>query len=76
MRRFRAKVGALPWPILSDPCAQAAATYGVAEQLFGVLEWVNRPSCFVVAPDGVLRWQYIGRELEDRPAVDDVLNQV
>ncbi len=74
--RFRAKVGHGETPIVADPCAQLAAEYGVAEQIYGVLEWVNRPACFVVGRNGLLRWSYVGRELVDRPSLAEVLSHV
>jgi alkyl hydroperoxide reductase subunit AhpC len=76
VERFRRKVGQCNWPIVADPVAQAAATYGVAERIYGVLEWVNAPAVFVVGRDGVLRWSYVGRELTDRPSVDRVLEEL
>ena len=73
VERFRRKIGRVPWRLVADHDGQIAAEYGVAEQLYGVLEWVNRPACFVIDRAGVLRWRYVGRELVDRPSVDDVL---
>ncbi len=73
---FRAKVGRVPWRMVADPFGQIAAAYGVAEQIYGVLEWVNRPACFVVDRGGVLRWKYVGSELMDRPTTDEVLRHV
>jgi len=74
--RFRAKVGDVPWRLVADADRQIAAEYGVAERVYGVLEWVNAPSVFVVDRDGVLRWSYVGRELTDRPSVDRVLEEL
>jgi alkyl hydroperoxide reductase subunit AhpC len=76
VERFRRTVGRSDWPIVADPDGQIAATYGVAEQLYGVLEWVNRPACFVIDAQGVLRWRYLGRSLTDRPDLRDVLREI
>lgn len=71
----RIPAGDLALPVLADPSHTVAATYGVAMQMHHV-EWLNRPTSFVIDRDGVLRYAHRGQEVSDRPTTDDLLAQV
>lgn len=62
-------------PVLSDPSHTVAASYGVAMQMHHV-EWLNRPSSFIIDRDGILRYAYLGRRVDDRPSPGDLLAEV
>lgn len=62
-------------PVLSDPSHTVAATYGVAMQMNHV-EWLNRPSSFVIDRDGIIRYVKLGKSERDRPSAFDLIAQV
>ena len=63
-------VVAADYIILSDPEGVAVKAYGVDNLLD---DGVATPSTFIIGPDGVIRWAYIGQDASDRPSVDQTL---
>jgi peroxiredoxin len=52
--------------LLSDSAHVVAATYGVAMQMSHI-EWLNRPSTFLIDRQGILRKAYLSDSPGDRP---------
>ena len=61
------------FPILSDRKAEVSRDYGVYNLLNDSLA---TPSVFIIAPGGRIVWSYVGNNISDRPAADDILAQV
>ncbi len=62
----------ITYPILSD----SSRTYIRAYDVLHPQEGIARPSVFVLDRDGVVRWQHVGMNAADRPAIGDVLEQL
>ena len=62
----------ITYPILSDSSRTHIRAYDVLHPQEGIA----RPSLFVLDRDGVIRWQYVGTSAADRPALEDVLDQL
>lgn len=58
----------LPFPLLSDPCAELITRYG----LWDPKDRVARPSILVVDRSGEVRYLYSGSDFADRPGDDEV----
>src|SRR5438874_10971547 len=65
-----------PFPFLLDEDRSVTKAYGVYLRLN--YDGINlaRPATFVIAPDGIIRWIYVGASQFDRSALDQVLEQV
>ena len=64
----------LEYQILADPGAEAVRAYGVFNLHNNNLP---TPSTFVIDQDGVIRWQYIGKNARtDRPDNADIIAQL
>ena len=65
------------WPHLLDRAGAVGAQYGVDPMAFAVHgEYINRPSTFVIDPDGNIRLAYIGTFWGDRPSIEQTLDMV
>ena len=62
-------------PVLLDPSHTAAATYGVAMQM-NHIEWLNRPSTFLIDRQGILRRRFLADSPSDRPSPSVLLEAV
>lgn len=62
-------------PILFDSAHTVAATYGVAMQM-NHIEWLNRPSTFLIDRQGILRKTFLAKSPDDRPSTDTLVNAV
>ena len=62
-------------PILYDSAHTVAATYGVAMQMNHV-EWLNRPSTFLIDRQGILREAILADSPGDRPSPEMVLSEL
>jgi len=62
----------ITYPILSD----SSRTHIQAYDVLHPQEGIARPSLFVLDRDRVIRWQYVGTSAADRPALEDVLEQL
>ena len=61
--------------LLSDPSHTVAACYGVAMQMNHV-EWLNRPSTFLIDREGIIRYVYLGDGPADRPSTGDLVAEL
>ncbi len=61
-------------PILYDSAHTVAATYGVAMQM-NHIEWLNRPSTFLIDRQGVIRKSFLAKTPGDRPSADALVNE-
>ena len=61
------------FPILSDEEAAVSRDYGVYNLLN---DSQAAPSVFIIAPGGRIEWSYVGKNISDRPAADDILAEV
>lgn len=61
--------------LLLDPAHVAAATYGVAMQM-NHIEWLNRPSTFLIDRQGILRTSFLSKGPADRPTADQLLAEI
>ena len=60
--------------MLSDPDAQVVAAYGVWNLFQNDLP---APSTFIIDKEGVIRWEYIGKDAQrDRADNDDIIAQL
>lgn len=59
-------------PLLTDPAMTAIRAYGVEDEG----KDISLPATFVIAPDGTVRWIYVGDNPRDRPSVEDLLAAV
>lgn len=71
--RNMALLAGVTYPVLSDPDARIARSYGV----FNLLgDGVAAPAVFIIAPDGEILWRLIGRDIADRPAPDEIIRNL
>lgn len=61
------------FPILSDVDAEVVRDYGVYNLLNDSLA---TPSVFIVTPGGRIEWRYVGQDISDRLAPDQILAEV
>lgn len=60
---------AIPFTVLLDPGVKVVKKYN--------LEWdLSRPSTFVLDAKGTIAYAYVGKTLDDRPAVDRIIKEV
>ena len=52
------------YPIMADPNAQVARSYGVYDLLD---DGVAAPATFIIAQDGTIVWLHVGVNVGDRP---------
>jgi len=65
------------WPHLMDRAGAVGATYGVDPMSFAVHgEYINRPSTFIIDPEGVLKMAYLGTYWGDRPTIEQTLEMI
>jgi peroxiredoxin len=62
-------------PVLLDPAHTVAATYGVAMQM-NHIEWLNRPSTFLIDRQGILRQRFLADNPTDRPSPSVLLDAI
>ena len=62
----------LTYPVLSD----SYRTYIRAYDVLHPQEGIARPSAFIIDKEGKIRWQYIGVDDTDRPAMLTILNEL
>lgn len=62
-------------PILLDPTHTTAATYGIAMQM-NHIEWLNRPSTFLIDRDGIIRTRFLSESATDRPPPSALLSEL
>ncbi len=63
----------LPFPVLYNPEADVVKDYGVYN-LRG--DGLATASTFVIDKNGVIRWKYVAKTLNDRPSASDVIEQL
>lgn len=63
----------LPFPLLSDPDAAAAAGWDAYDPVGGTHGPIARPAIFVVGRDLDIAYEYVGRDFADRPPDSDVI---
>lgn len=61
------------YPVLSDVNHQAASGFGVYNLLKDNLA---APSVFIIDTDGQIVWRYIGQNSQDRPGIQQILNNL
>ena len=61
------------YPVLSDADHQAAEAFGVYNLLKDNLA---APSVFIIDTDGQIVWRHIGQNAQDRPGVQQILNNL
>jgi peroxiredoxin len=61
------------YPVLSDANHQAAEAFGVYNLLKDNLA---APSVFIIDTDGQIVWRHIGQSPQDRPGVQQILNNL
>ena len=59
----------IPFPVFLDPGAKVVKHYDLAGDL-------SKPTTFVLDPLGKIQYLYVGRDADDRPALDRVLDEV
>lgn len=65
------------WPHLLDRAGAVGAQYGVDPMAFVVHgEYINRPSTFIIDPEGTVRMAYIGTFWGDRPSIERTLDMI
>ena len=65
------------WPHLLDRAGAVGARWGVDPLAFAVhAEYINRPGTFVIDPEGVLRFAYVGTYWGDRPSIEETLELI
>jgi peroxiredoxin Q/BCP len=62
----------LPFSPLSDPNGDVIRLYGVWDEE----GQIARPAIFVVDPEHVVRYAYVGQDFADRPGDDEVRDAV
>lgn len=62
----------ITFPVLSDSSRRRIIAYDVLHPQEGIA----RPSLFVLDREGVVRWRHIGKNAADRPAMEDVLEEL
>lgn len=63
----------VPFPILYNPDADVVREYGVYNLL---RDGLAAPSTFMIDQEGIIRWKYIGRGIDDRPSSRELLDQL
>ena len=63
----------LPFTFASDPAGRAAATYGVARQLFLGGEWLPSPAWCVIDAEGRFVWRKAGTKPDEQASLGDLL---
>ncbi len=63
----------LPYPFLADADHAVSSTYSVYNLLNDNLA---TPSVFIVEEDGLVVWSYVGQHANDRPTVQQILDQL
>ena len=58
------------YKLLSDPNGKVVKEYGVYN-LLG--DGVAAPAVFIIGPNRSNEWNYLGRNIGDRPSVDDII---
>lgn len=66
---FTQMIGA-QYKLLPDPNGKVVKQYGVYN-LLG--DGVATPAIFIITPDKYINWSYVGKNIGDRPTVDDIL---
>lgn len=65
------------WPHLRDNAGAVGAVYGIDPMAYAVhSEYINRPSVFIIDPDGIIRFAYRGTFWGDRPSIHDLLAMI
>ena len=59
----------MPFPVLLDPGLNCVLRYNIQGDL-------SKPSTFVLDRDGAIRYVYVGQDVDDRPSVDRILEEV
>jgi peroxiredoxin len=62
----------LPFSLLSDPDGDVIRLYGVWDEDGETA----RPAIFVVDPERIVRYAYVGRDFADRPGDDEVRDAI
>lgn len=63
----------IEYPVLADPEHQVIEAYGVYD-LLG--DRRATPSVFIVDEEGTITWRYVGQNMQDRPGVEAILEQL
>ena len=66
----------ISFPFLLDEDRRTTKAYGVYQALRWDAINIARPGTFVIAPDGVVRFAYLGASQRDRVALDEILNAI
>ena len=61
------------YKLLSDPDGKVVSEYGVYD-LLG--DGVATPSVFIVGPNRLVNWSYVGKSVGDRPSANDILRRL
>jgi alkyl hydroperoxide reductase subunit AhpC len=65
------------WPHLRDNAGAVGAVYGIDPMAYAVhSEYINRPSVFIIDPQGVIRFAYRGTYWGDRPSMHEILGMI
>ncbi len=64
---------AVSYPILADPDHTVAEAYNVFNTLG---DGVATPAIFIINPAGQIVWSYIGQSFSDRPAMQQILDNL
>jgi len=64
------------YPIVADMDHHVADQYGVFDLLTDVTRGKATPAVFVVDPSGHVRWSYIAKNVDDRPADQTILENL
>ena len=67
------QVAGTSFPVLADPDHHVAEAYGVYN-LLG--DGVATPAVFVIDQTGQTVWSYIGRDINDRPSAQTILDHL
>jgi peroxiredoxin len=62
----------LPFSLLSDPDGDVIRLYGVWDEDGRIA----RPAIFVVDPERIVRYAYVGQDFADRPLDDEVRDAI
>ncbi len=71
-----------PFTLLSDSDFEAIDRYGVREQKRDMLAKMKRvksyakPSVFIIDERGIIRWKYVGKNAQDRPKNEELLQRL
>ncbi len=67
---------AISFPILSDADRAVIERYGVFHENEPKGRPIARPSVFIIDPEGIIRYRYVGEDARDRPSPDELLRLV